>query len=184
MYRRQGHRIGLVIWRQRDRPSAQPRTVMNWSMDLGSAFNMRGLANGARSAPAFWHGPSVQFFLGSWIDQRNRRRPSHGQVYWKTSLLNREEGGELTLVYGFGTQVSFEPDARRRWLIPTFGIDIGGLYGLNSDKRAHSFQLSPQVGVLLYTSPRFTISSRMGYILPMVSALGPEGFYRQRWCER
>ena len=56
-----------------------------------------------------------------------------------TSLLS-EEGGELTLVYGFGTQVSFEPDARRRWLIPTFGIDIGGLYGLTEKKRAHSFQ--------------------------------------------
>ena len=92
-------------------------------------------------------------------------------MYWKTSLLSREKGGELSLVYGFGTQVSFEPDAKRKLIIPTFGIDIGGLYGLNKTVRSHSFQLTPQLGLLIYSSPRFTISSRVGYILPMVAAL-------------
>ncbi|MEE2755400.1 MAG: hypothetical protein VYA30_02010 [Myxococcota bacterium] len=146
--------------------------LMNWSSGFRLGVQYEGYSpNGAGSDQSLWHGPSVQFFLGSWIDQRNRRRPSHGQVYWKTSLLSRAEGGELSLIYGFGTQVSFEPDALRRWMIPTFGIDIGGIYGLNQETRSHSFQLTPQLGILIYSSPRFTISSRMGYILPMVSAL-------------
>lgn len=88
-----------------------------------------------------------------------------------------KDKGEYTLNYGLGVDLSLERNPRRYWLIPTFGLEIGGSWSprLSStcqttgceDKAGHDFVISPRFGVIIYNRSPLWVTLAVSYHMPM-----------------
>ena len=75
-----------------------------------------------------WYGGGLEA-VTAWSDNSPAFGPSHGKIRFGAGVLRSAEMGAGTMVmYRAGTQVSFERNASRRFLIPYFALDIGGLW--------------------------------------------------------
>ncbi|MBN1611762.1 MAG: putative Ig domain-containing protein [Polyangiaceae bacterium] len=109
------------------------------------------------------HGVALEVIGGAWIHRNNNRGPSHGRIYVSTELLNSTEHGvPILFTYALGFSLSLERNPRRTWLIPVYGLDLGGM--LHRDMGAH-FQSTPYVGAHFYSNPNVFLSGRAGYRL-------------------
>jgi hypothetical protein len=86
----------------------------------------------------------------AWIRRNANRGPSHGRLTVRADLLDSTRGGVgLALIYSLGLDLSIERNPYRRWLIPFFGLDVGGI---SQRKLGHHFQTSPHLGVYLWAT--------------------------------
>jgi hypothetical protein len=137
------------------------------SMLMPSAF-------GAFYAPdkRSYFGGGAEFALLSWASNNNNFGPSHGRIRANVSYLASEKNRQV-LLYKFGTIVSFEGNASRRFLIPYSGAAIGGLW--ESELKHHAFA-DASLGLYLVYTRNFVLDAEGGVVLPFtdVSALlGP-----------
>jgi hypothetical protein len=111
-----------------------------------------------------FHGFSFELLLAAWIHQNENRGPSHGRVYINTDLLGstRDGVGKL-LTYTLGVDLSFERNARREFLIPYYGLDVGGLYLASI---GHVFTFNPFVGVRAIGTRNVFVNLTAGYLFP------------------
>jgi len=72
----------------------------------------------------------------TWSDNSQAFGPSHGRVRLDIAALDGTAMNSSAMVmYRGGAQVSFERNASRRWLIPYFAADVGGLWTSSLGRR-------------------------------------------------
>jgi hypothetical protein len=86
----------------------------------------------------------------AWIHRNANRGPSHGRITVRADLLDSTHDDiGLALIYSVGLDLSIERNPYRRWLIPFFGVDFGGI---SQRKLGHHFLSSPHLGLYLWTT--------------------------------
>lgn len=109
-------------------------------------------------------GPSVEYLLVSWIHRNENRGPSHGRFYLKFDLLNSDiDTVSDSFLYNLGINVSLERNARRNWLIPYYGLELGGFYHKYTN---NVFYLAPVAGVWIYSSQNVFVTADFKYQFP------------------
>jgi hypothetical protein len=105
----------------------------------------------------------LEFLLAAWIHRNNNRGPSHGRVYVNAEVLqSTRERVSLLFSYAIGFSLSLERNPRRVWLIPNYGLDLGGII---HDGIGGHVQATPYLGLHLYSNPNVFVSARLGYRL-------------------
>ena len=110
-----------------------------------------------------FHGVSLELVPMAWIRRNENRGPSHGRVTLKVDLLDSTQSGvAMVLVYSAGLDMSIERNPLRRFLIPYFGVDVGGIV---QKQIGHRFESMPHAGVYLWASRNTFISISAGYMI-------------------
>ncbi|MDI1235244.1 MAG: hypothetical protein PSX81_13260 [bacterium] len=93
---------------------------------------------------------------------RNAKGPSYLNVYGRVGILksNKKSIGKI-LVYSIGANFSFENKITRNYLVPYFGLEIGGI---NQNALGASLFGMPQLGVYLYTTKKIQAYINGGYV--------------------
>ena len=120
------------------------------------------------------HGVAIQYLIGGWVHRNDQRGPSHGRVYVDIDLLKSTVASELGVAYALGLTLSFERNPRRRFLLPYFGFETGGLYETKRraeetagpDRQLHVFQVTPLAGLHLFASQSVFVNVSAGYVVP------------------
>ncbi len=117
----------------------------------------------ARQELGAFSGVELELLLGAWIHHNDNRGPSHGRIYLNAELLSSTHA-DMPILFGYslGFSLSLERNPNRAWLIPVYGLDIGGIV---QDKIGSPFQSTPYLGMHVYSSPNVFISARGGYRL-------------------
>jgi hypothetical protein len=119
-------------------------------------------------------GPSVEYLLFSWIHRNENRGPSHGRVYLKLDLLSSDlDTVSESFLYSVGVDLSLERNARRNWLIPYYGLEMGGFY---HDYTKNVFYLAPVAGIWIYSSQNIFVTADLKYQFPTESFEDLKGF--------
>jgi Bacterial Ig domain len=110
-----------------------------------------------------FHGLNLELVVAAWIHRNDNRGPSHGRIYLNAELLNAT-GLHIPLMFAYsaGLSLSFERNPTRNWLIPHYGVEVGGII---HDRFGAFFQTTPYAGVHLYSSPNVFLGARLGYRL-------------------
>ena len=103
-----------------------------------------------------FQGVGMEIVPFAWIHRNANRGPSHGRITLRADVLNSSRSGMgLAMIYSVGLDLSVERNPYRRWLIPYFGLDTGGLL---QKQAGHHYQVSPHLGVYLWSSRNVFIS--------------------------
>jgi hypothetical protein len=121
------------------------------------------------------HGPSIDLVLATWASGNHKSGPSRGRIYLSAELLqSTREGTKDAFAFAAGFALSFERTALRRFLIPTYGLELGAVFQDNFGNRFHA---TPYVGAELYSTKFLSVSVRGGYrMVPsdMPTLAGPQ----------
>jgi hypothetical protein len=117
-------------------------------------------------------GGGFDLTLLSWSNNIDSFGPSQGALRLGASVLHGAGAGagtpDQTLVtYRFSTLVSFEGNASRRFLIPTFGTAIGGLWSKDENARAAA---EANLGLYLFYTRHVIVDVQGGLFVPLSSS--------------
>lgn len=110
-----------------------------------------------------FHGVNAEFVIVNQLSEKDKG-PANWRLYARMSILNnldtdkRVDGG--LFFYGIGGTFSFEPRLQRNWMIPYFGIELGGI---NQQQVGGSFQATPTLGFHVFNNSFVTFSLFGGY---------------------
>lgn len=111
-----------------------------------------------------FHGAAFELVLGSWIHQTDARGPSHGRITLDLALLDPARAGAAkAFAYALGLDLSVERNPWRKWLIPVFGLEVGGFH---QRELGSFFFTSPFVGAHLWASRNAFVTVTGGYVFP------------------
>lgn len=147
--------------------------VEEWeSVFLPGAYFQAYLPN--NSALGTYMGVGLELVPFSWIHLNDNRGPSHGRIYIRGELLNSsEKETPVAFIYGFGTSLSVERNPSRRWLIPYFGFDLGGLL---QEDTGHNFHITPHTGLYFWISRNVSFGVQGGYLIAPSDLEGLRGW--------
>ena len=113
-------------------------------------------------------GPSTEFIFYARAKNKesNLGGPSRIKSYGNLSMLN-STNSEVKDVFllNLGSQFSFESKTDRHFLIPTFGLEFGGIY----QKGYSSLHLSPFAGIHLVSTRKMVWDLNAGYMYTLKS---------------
>ena len=110
-----------------------------------------------------FQGVGMEIVPYAWIHRNANRGPSHGRITLRADVLDSSRAGMgLALIYSAGLDLSIERNPYRRWLIPFFGVDGGGLL---QKQAGHHLQVSPHLGCYLWTSRNLFVSMAGSYVI-------------------
>jgi hypothetical protein len=95
-------------------------------------------------------------------------------VAYMERFASTAEATPVALGYGLGFSLSLERNPQRRWLIPFYGVDLGGL---RQDDAPARFHWTPQVGLHVWSSQNVFVNARAGYRLMPGSLERWSGWY-------
>ncbi|MGM0598157.1 MAG: Ig domain-containing protein [Myxococcota bacterium] len=129
-----------------------------------------------------YNGISINYVFISWTHRNNKRGPSHGRVYFKLDIMQSTETEVADLIYwAGGVDLSFERFPKRNFLIPFFGLELGGSYSNrkiagncspdsidNCTKEIGGvFHITPTFGIHLWVDRNFFVTLSGGYSFPV-----------------
>lgn len=133
-----------------------------WSaIFLPTAF---GVMYAPHDASGPWYGGGLEATLLAWSDNTPAFGPSQGRLRFDIGALRSSamDAGTMAMYRG-GAQVSFERNASRRWLIPYFDADIGGLWTKGTGSRAF---VDGGLGVYILHARSLIIDLEVDGVLP------------------
>jgi len=68
----------------------------------------------------------------------------------------------ITFVYGAGLSLSIERNPKRRWLLPYYGVEVGGVM---REELGHEYQITPHLGVHLVATRNIHVNLKAGYMM-------------------
>ena len=93
--------------------------------------------------------------------RHNECHASHHRFYAEFEVLDSLREGEPSLfTYGAGYSASFEWNPARRYLVPHYGIEVGGLV---RDGLGHRAQTRPYLGLHLFADDDLWVNAMVGY---------------------
>jgi hypothetical protein len=114
-----------------------------------------------------WYGGGAEIVLMTWADNSPAYGPSHGKIRFDIGMLGSTEAGSgAMMMYRGGAAVSFERNASRRWLIPYFGANVGGLWTEDTGTRGF---VDAGGGVYLYYGRGFVVDLESSWLFPFGS---------------
>ncbi len=103
--------------------------------------------------------PEINFYT-RWMDDIDG--PSYLKTYFKLAVLNSSKDNvPILFTYDFGVSMSFENGFRRKFLIPYFGVEMGGVA---SKSLKNTFTFVPQVGIILYATDGMSFYTNASYV--------------------
>ncbi len=106
-------------------------------------------------------GWEARIALFAWSHNNENPGPAQWNISALADVFPAAHPGALAF-YGFGTTLSFERSAPRRFLIPTFGLELGALH---QDAIGSVFAMRPHVGLLLVNVRRLQVEVDGGYLI-------------------
>jgi len=140
--------------------------VSDKSTDAWGAFFMPSLgaaayAPRARAEVGTFLGGALGISLVSWIHRTDAAGPSLGHIYLRGEWYESTQGDVPPLfAYMAGFSLAFEHNPTRRYLIPGYGLEIGGLV---HEMLGSPFQLTPYGELYLYATRGLFVRGRGGY---------------------
>lgn len=152
-------RRGTIAVRAAERASTSADEWTSFFLP-GVGYSMYSPRDNART---IFHGLNLELVIAAWIHRNDNRGPSHGRVYINAELLNAT-GIKVPLMFAYsaGVTLSFERNPQRTWLIPYYGVELGGI--VHNDLGAY-FQTTPYAGAHLFSNPNVFLGARVGYRL-------------------
>ncbi|HXS15685.1 MAG TPA: Ig domain-containing protein, partial [Polyangiaceae bacterium] len=110
-----------------------------------------------------FHGIDIQLSIVSFVHRNNNRGPSHGRFYLSARILHSTSKhlGPL-FSYAAGMTLSMERNPKRSWLIPHYGLEVGGMTQPQMGGKFQSFLFG---GVHVYASRNLFVNLAAGYLL-------------------
>lgn len=89
------------------------------------------------------------------------KTPARMKFYSNLSILSssRAEASDIFML-GVGANCAFEANISRKFLIPYFGAEVGGIF----EKNFSSMQITPVAGVQIYSNQKIIWSLQGGYL--------------------
>jgi hypothetical protein len=111
-----------------------------------------------------FQGISVEYLIAAWIHKNERQGPSHGRVYTRISFMNSSQDTVTDIFYtGLGIDLSLERNPSRDYLIPFFGLELGGMFHKQFE---NLWVITPTLGVHIWSSENLFVNVTGGYIYP------------------
>jgi hypothetical protein len=109
-----------------------------------------------------FNGAAFELVVGSWVHATDARGPSHGRVYVDLALLDSDRAGaDRAFAYTLGLDLSLERNPWRRWLIPVFGVEVGGFH---QRETGSFFTATPFAGAHLFSTRNVFVTVTGGYV--------------------
>lgn len=144
-------------------PPQSSRARREWSSFLLPGLGYSVYSPREREIWGRFHGVALELLLAAWIHRNDNRGPSHGRVYVSAEVLqSTRDDVSLLFSYALGFSLSLERNPHRTFLIPNYGLDLGGII---HDGIGGHLQATPYVGLHLYSNPNVFLSARLGYRL-------------------
>lgn len=112
-----------------------------------------------------FRGVSVEYLLLAHVAQNDTYGPSHVRLYAKLNILNSSrEQFQPIFMYGLGVDLSLERNPNRTFLIPYFGLEMGGM---SQRQWGGSFQFTPTLGIHFLSKKTLFVNAHGGYVYPV-----------------
>lgn len=161
---RGSHPIALVAsdGKATERIEIDLRVQAEWESFFLPGVQYMGYFPAASDRLGNFTGPAFELVIGSWVHQTEARGPSHGRVYVDLALLRSDRTGDArAFAYALGLDLSIERNPWRRWLIPIFGVEVGGL---QKQDLGSFFMTTPFVGAHLFATRNLFVTVTGGYV--------------------
>lgn len=139
-----------------------------WLMPGGGYVFYAPLGSGAprpATPDEMFQGVSVEYLVYRFVQDKHRG-PGHGRFYGRLDLLGPVTGsGAPLLLYSAGVSLSLERNPGRSWLLPNFGLEIGGL---TRREVGTALFLAPSAALHLYTSRSVTLGVEGSAVVPLL----------------
>lgn len=133
-----------------------------WESWLLPGVQYVGYFPAARDRVGSFNGAAFELVVGSWVHQTDARGPSHGRVYVDLALLDSDRAGaERAFAYTLGLDLSIERNPWRRYLIPIFGVEVGGFH---QRETGSFFMTTPFVGAHIFSARNVFVTVTGGYV--------------------
>jgi hypothetical protein len=111
-----------------------------------------------------FQGIAVEYLIYAQVHKNDDPGPSHTRIYLKLNILNsdKDEMGDM-FMYTAGVDLSFERNPSRNYLVPYFGLEIGGI---SQKQLGTSLQFSPTFGLHVLSKRNLFINVQGAYIYP------------------
>jgi hypothetical protein len=130
-----------------------------------------------RDSTGQFSGLTVDYLIYANVDQNDDPGPSHVRVYSKLNIMNSDRKSINSMfMYTIGLDLSLEKNPKRQFLIPYFGVEMGGI----SQKQFGSgIQFTPTFGLHLLSKKNMFINVHGGYVYPIRNFEMLQGWYGQ-----
>ena len=110
-------------------------------------------------------GAVVEFLFYSQVAQNNDFGPSHTRFYGKLNILKSDKKNITDFfMYSVGLNLSIERNPQRTFLIPYFGLEMGGI----SNKSLNTtLQFTPMLGLHVVARKNIFVNLHAGYMYPV-----------------
>lgn len=161
---RGAHPVALVVsdGKASDRLELDYQVQEEWESYFLPGVQYVGYFPAASGRHGSFQGAAFELVLGSWVHQTEERGPSHGRVYLDLALLQPSRAGaERAYAYALGVDLSVERNPWRQWLLPVFGLEVGGFH---QRELGSFFATTPFLGAHLYASRNLFVTVTGGYV--------------------
>ena len=122
-------------------------------------------------------GITVEYLIFGKVGQNDHPGPSHVRVYSKLSILQSTESNVKSMfMYAVGLDLSLEKNPKRSYLVPYFGLELGGM---SQKKFGSCMTFTPTFGVHILSQRNIFINLHGGYVYPMQNYESLQGWYAQ-----
>lgn len=112
-----------------------------------------------------YSGINVEYLITARVAQNTNPGPSHIRFYCKLSILGSDKPEMPSILnYSLGLNLSVEKYPNRRFFIPYFGLESGGMAQRNY---GNSLQFTPLAGVHLVAQSNLFVNVHAGYVYPI-----------------
>lgn len=110
-------------------------------------------------------GVAVEYLLWAAVRQTDASGPSHSRVYAKFNILNSSKSGISPMfLYAAGFDLSIEKNPKRTFLVPYFGLEVGGI---SQKQFGTTAQFTPTLGLHLFSKKNLFVNLHGGYVYPI-----------------
>ncbi|MDA3864425.1 MAG: putative Ig domain-containing protein [Deltaproteobacteria bacterium] len=154
-----------------------------WEAFFLPGLNYTGYVPANSKDLGIYNGISINYIFLSWAHRNDKRGPSHGRIYFKLDIMQSTKTDVPDLIYwAGGVDLSFERFPKRNFLIPFFGLELGGSYssrtitesGCTPENPSECtkeiggvFHITPTFGIHLWVDRNFFVTLSGGYSFPV-----------------
>jgi len=141
--------------------AAEERNEWESYLQPGLGYHFYLPADQGNYAP--FHGIDIQLSIVSFVHRNDNRGPSHGRFYLSARILHSTSKNLGPLFsYAAGMTLSMERNPQRNWLIPYYGLEVGGM---TQPQMGGIFQSFVFGGAHLFASRNLFVNLAAGYLL-------------------
>ena len=119
----------------------------------------------ASDSLGMFSGIAIEFAIYTKVDQNDNPGPSHVRWYTKFNLNSSSKDGVSDLfLYSMGIDLSLEKNPKRNFLIPYFGLEVGGI---SHKAFGTSINFTPLAGIHLLSTRKLFVNVHGGYLYPV-----------------